>query len=245
MNSTENLKLDEAHIWYLRPDEVSQPRLRAYERILSPEEWSANASFRFERHRHAHLLTKAFVRLLLARYGGIAPEDWVFSKNAYGRPEIAGPSDAPHIKFSISHTDGLIAYMLALGREVGVDVENTSPSLDRTEVVRKYFSPIEQDDLRVLSEPVGQRRFFEYWTLKEAYTKACGLGLSEHISRLTFHLTEPQTRISFDGGWPDDPADWQFQLFYPTHLHVLAVASRLGDISEMKFRIRDGTALIS
>ena len=79
----------------------------------------------FDRDRRAFLMTRALVRTTLSRYAPVAPADWRFITNAHGRPEILDrPAGVPDLRFNISHTDGLIACAVTIGREVGVDVEH-------------------------------------------------------------------------------------------------------------------------
>ncbi len=64
--------------------------------------------------------------------------------------------------------------------------------------------------------------FLRLWTLKEAYIKAHGDGLSLPLDRFAFSLSPPI--IVFAPGFPDDPAVWQFSTLTPTSSHILSVA---------------------
>ena len=100
-------------------------RLDAYKAVMSKNEHERMARLVFDRDRRAFLITRALVRTMLARYAAVAPADWRFIENVHGRPEILDrPSGTPDLRFNISHTDGLIACAVTIGREVGVDVEN-------------------------------------------------------------------------------------------------------------------------
>src|SRR5262245_60590630 len=105
-------------------------RIDAYRALLTPDEHERMHRFVFERDQVSFLLTRALVRTTLSRYAAIAPCDWRFVANDYGRPEILErPAGVPDLRFNISHTDGLIACAVAVGREVGVDVENVGRRL--------------------------------------------------------------------------------------------------------------------
>lgn len=85
-----------AHLWYLDPTEVRDPRLLAeYSRLLSPEEGQRQARFRFAKDRHTDLVSRALVRATLSRYSEVDPVDWVFHRNKTGRPEVVAPPQRP------------------------------------------------------------------------------------------------------------------------------------------------------
>ena len=242
---TETLRTGEAHVWYLWPDRVTSPaRLRAHERILSEDERIRNASFRFEQDRHSHLLTRAFVRTLLAGYADVEPCEWQFARDHYGKPQISGPYGAPPITFSISHTAGLIACLFALDTSLGIDTENLQRSLDFLQIAQAHFSPTEYSALCQLPDSDRHRRFFEYWTLKESYAKALGLGMSLNLSEFTFNVEGESSRISFDTGDTRDPAWWQFRLLRPSPHHIVATAIRYAANLKINLEVRDGTPLM-
>jgi 4'-phosphopantetheinyl transferase len=69
--------------------------------------------------------------------------------------------------------------------------------------------------------------FFDYWTLKESYIKARGLGLALPLGQFTF-LRPPGAAptIEFAPELHDDAASWQFAQFWPSANHRMAVAVR-------------------
>lgn len=213
--------------------------LDAYRTLLSPDEHERMARFVFERDRKAFLLTRALVRTTLSRYASIEPAAWQFITNVHGRPEILDrPSGVPDLRFNISHTDGLIACAVTIGREVGVDVENIGRRLMH-DVAGRHFAPKEVSDLRRLPDEEQHRVFFDYWTLKESYIKARGFGLALPLGDFAFKLNPPSPpQITFEPGLDDDPATWQFLQDWPTPQHRLALAVRR-DGNDLPVRIRE------
>lgn len=214
-------------------------RLDAYRALLSSDEHARMARFVFDRDRRSFLLTRALVRTTLSRYAPIRPADWQFIANAHGRPEILDrPSGVPDLRFNISHTDGLIACAVTIGREVGVDVEQINRRLSH-DVAGRHFAPAEVNDLKQLPEEEQQRVFFDYWTLKEAYIKARGFGLALPLGDFAFKLNPPQApTIAFEPAMDDDPETWQFLQSWPTPQHRLGLAiRRTGD--DLPVRIRE------
>ena len=221
---------DAIHVWCAGPGpDAMNPDVRARcEAILSDEERARCRRFVFDVHRRQFLVAHALVRTTLSRYTGTPPARWTFETNEYGRPEIAGPAGGPPLRFNLSHTDGLVACAVTLARDVGVDVEY----LDRRrpadlEIAQRYFAPAEVDALEGLPAAERLAAFFDFWTLKEAYIKARGMGLALPLRHFAFRLASASNpAIAFDPAIVDDPAGWHFELARPTPTHRLALAVR-------------------
>jgi 4'-phosphopantetheinyl transferase len=213
-----------AHVWYTFTDEIADPALLAdYRAVLSAEEIARLDRFHFEKHRHTFLVSHAMVRAVLSLYVELPPAEWSFVIGSQGKPEIANPISLP-LRFNLSHTQGLAAVIVALGRNVGVDVEHLARREIDIELAERYFAPAEVAALRALPEPDCRERFFHYWTLKEAYIKARGLGLSLPLDGFAFHLEGDSPEITFTERIADDSAAWQFARHRPGPDHALAVA---------------------
>jgi 4'-phosphopantetheinyl transferase len=233
------LPFNAVHIDLVRTaDQAVLDKLDSYRPLLSQDEHARMARFVFDRDRRAFLMTRALVRKMLSRYAPVAPADWRFIANVHGRPEILErPPNAPDLRFNISHTDGLIACAVTIGREVGVDVEHINRQLTH-DVAGRFFAPNEVTDLRSLPVEDQKRAFFDYWTLKEAYIKARGFGLALPLGDFAFKLNPPHPpAITFEPTLEDDPATWQFMQDWPTPQHRLGVAVRR-EGSDLPIRIR-------
>ena len=237
---TEARMPDTVDIWYAFPGAIRNPELLdSYKEILSAEEMTRFARFRFERDRHLHLVAWALVRTTLSRYADVAPEAWQFRRNYWGRPEISGPDVAPRLRFNLSHTRGLAACIVAHGVDVGIDVEDRRRDAHGPDIARRYFSEREVAAFERLSPEEQATVFFEYWTLKEAYIKAVGVGISLGLERFSFSLDERGVPVGAPDRWPpvisfdatldDDPDHWQFAQFEPTPSHAMAAAVHRGD----------------
>lgn len=214
-------------------------RVDKYKALMTPDEHDRMARFVFEKDRRSFLLTRALVRTTLSRYAPVDPSAWRFTTNAHGRPEIVDrPDGVPDLRFNISHTNGLIACAVTIGREVGVDVEHVGRNLMH-DIAGRHFAPSEVADLRKLPEEEQRLVFYDYWTLKEAYIKARGFGLALPLGDFAFKLNPPALpTISFEPAMKDDPSTWQFLQEWPTPSHRLALAVRR-DGSDLPVRIRE------
>ena len=215
----------DAHLWAVQPDQVVDPAsLSEYENWLSSAEREAYESFRFAADGKLYLVAHALLRSALSRYAGIHPSAWSFRHNRYGRPEILSPVTVPPLRFNISHTDGLAVCLVTQSMDCGVDVEKIREVGDEALIARDILSPAELDDLRACDGARRRERFFEYWVLKEAYSKAVGAGLSLPLTGISFHIASHAQPASLEPRLDEPTAKWRFYLSRPTPSHVLAVA---------------------
>src|SRR6266852_33298 len=194
--STQALADDDVCVWLAETAAWSAPEdRRGLMRFLSQDERARFQRFHFDQDRLAFLVAHGLVRMALSRHAAVAPAEWTFSADSYGKPSIATPAST--LSFSLSHTRRLVACAVARGRPVGVDVEDASRPAP-LEVAERYFVPGERRDIFAADADQRTRRFFEYWTLKEAYVKAGGLGLSLPLDRFEFRRdAEGSWRIAF------------------------------------------------
>jgi 4'-phosphopantetheinyl transferase len=218
------LAVGQVDVWLAAPDQISADDLRSYERLMSADEHARWTRFVVPKPRLQHLVARALLRTTLSRYVDVAPRQWQFGTNAYGRPHVAAPTLACDLRFNISHTDGLVALAVTKGLEIGVDVENVTRSRDVSQLAPSVFAPAEVAALERTSELDRPDVFFAFWTLKEAYIKARGMGLSLKLDGFAFDLSGPHPRVSFNDRCPDDASRWQFRRYRPTATHALAVA---------------------
>ncbi|HEX9984339.1 MAG TPA: 4'-phosphopantetheinyl transferase superfamily protein [Thermoanaerobaculia bacterium] len=226
------LTSDEIHLWLAFYDRIDDERLHAaYRELLNPAEKVQEPRFYFARDRRRYLITRALVRTVLSRYIPAAPRELLFSTNDYGRPELDNPEakDAG-LSFNISHTHSLIVLGVTKERALGVDVENISTREVSIDIADRYFAPPEVAVLTAAPKDEQQYRFFEYWTFKESYIKARGMGLSLPLDKFSFQYPdEGAVEIAIDPALADDPARWQFWQFRPTPEYLVAIcAERIG-----------------
>jgi 4'-phosphopantetheinyl transferase len=219
---------DRVEVWTVRQDAPGvAERMLSYESLLTPEEHARAARFFHAADRERFVFGRALAWTMLARFGQRPPNDWSIVIDEHGRPELgARTAGTPDLRFNLSHTTGLIACALTVGREVGVDVERIDRKLTY-EIPERFFSAREVADLRALPRSEQDVVFFDYWTLKESYIKARGLGLALPLGQFTFvRARNGSPTIEFAPELHDDPRSWQFAQFWPTRSHRMAVAVR-------------------
>ena len=206
-----------AQLWLVDTTQtISSELWQRYEALLDEQETARLLRLRLERVRRQFLLSRALVRTTLSRYADIAPNEWRFCHNEYGRPDI-DPDLNPHqIQFNLSHCDALIACAVTRQRAIGVDVENITRNTSTVAIAQRFFSAQECRALQALPAHAQHERFFDYWTLKESYIKARGMGLALPLGGFSFDLQDPRIiRISFNDKINDNPRRWRFWLLRP------------------------------
>ena len=225
----------EVRVWWASPDKINDPALLERQLgVLSESERARQSRFVFERGRREFLVSHALVRDALSRCAPVAPSAWLFAENEYGRPHIVEPAEFGDLRFSLSHTAGRAVVAVTRGLEIGADVENVRRGYP-VDIAERFFAPSEVAQLAVHVDA-----FFDFWTLKEAYMKARGLGFAIPLSSFAFDLSDPaRPAITFHNGCEDEPSRWRFLLdrSSPDYRFALAVSSGDQPISVVQCEI--------
>jgi len=216
------------HVYSVEDDEAVHGALPPVcETLLAPEETERLQRLRVPSVRRELLASRALVRNVLSRYAGVTPADWRFVRGSHGRPEIAPVHGVTPLRFNLSHTRGMLVVAVAHGHDVGVDVESTTRDVGDARLAERFFAAREAADVVAREGDDRRERFFAYWTLKEAYIKARGLGLAIPLDQFWFDLEPGPPRIGLDPALADDPSWWRFDRWRQGPRHALALAVRL------------------
>ena len=223
-------------LWFAWPSDLSDAGAEAACAVLlSDEEKARAAKFHFERHRREYLATHALARTALSHAHPLPPHAWTYSVNAYGKP---APVPECGLRFNQSSSVELAVCLIAptgvgTGAEVGVDVESFSRAEEIVPLATKVFSRAEQEQLNALPAAERPHRALSLWTLKEAYIKARGMGLSLPLHGISFLFGGAQgIHLEVDAGVDGDPARWRFCLLdYVEHrIAVVVDAAAAGNL---------------
>jgi len=175
------LPADEVHIWHANLT-IPAAQIAALRGSLSPDELERAARLHTADAQRRWVAGRGIVRHLLAGYLGVRPSAITFAYTAHGKPELAHPGSRLH--FNLAHTADRALLAISTGRALGVDLEPDQPGFDYQPLVDQLFAEAERAALAAL--PVQERgaAFVRIWTCKEAFVKACGLGLSLPLSAI-------------------------------------------------------------
>lgn len=151
--------------------------------------WPTSAARRASRQELRALLTAQ-------TNGRVALGDWEFGRRSNGEVEVVAPERGWEV--SVAYSGQHCAVVAAAGRRLGVDLEAiTDPLPD--DLPAHLLSAREIELLRAAPEA-----FWSIWTLKEAFAKEVGCGLSHEPAKLDTAafacLTPGQVFRRRDGG---------------------------------------------
>jgi 4'-phosphopantetheinyl transferase len=219
------LPADSVIVRWLALDTIGFEEWPKLSNLLDSSERKRASRFHFERDRQTFIAAHALTRCVLSTHAGLAaqpPQSWRFATGPQGKPEIEASSRTPPLRFNLSHTRGLVAVAVTNRHDIGVDVELVDASRLGMDLATNIFTPVEAEQLYGLPPEAQTDASFAFWTLKEAYIKATGLGLSCPLDAFEFVLDPLAVR--FSSRIADDPSRWLFQRIRPTPDHVLALA---------------------
>ena len=225
-------------IWWMEFDSPSANTVAQWGACLDSVETVRSTRYRFEEDRLSYMAAHWLLRAALASIARRPATSWRFVAEKLGKPAIDPELGLPGYEFNLSHTRGFVACAVCLGAKVGIDVEALAPERADLDNATNFFNPAEVMILH--SKPVEQQPFvfFRLWTLKEAFIKATGEGLSRSLDSFSFSL-DPVS-IAFPSDDTDEAAQWQFAEIRPTTRHLLAVAVRRPPRVPVSFTVRPG-----
>lgn len=141
-----------------------------------------------EQHSHAHKLLRECLKPYKIDYS----EDMI-NRMEYGKPELIWHDD---IHFNLSHADGIAACIVS-EKECGIDCENVREY--RPRVAQRVFTAKELDLFNAVDENDRDLLFFRLWTLKEAFVKAVGKGISYPMNTVGFSFENNQINCTEQG----------------------------------------------
>ena len=219
------LRDDEVHVWRAPLDHQAL-LIQKLQQTLSGDERTRAERFYFQKDRERFTVARGLLRTILAGYLGNDPRQLRFCYSPNGKPALVSQSGLDSLRFNVSHSHELALIAIARGREVGIDLECCFPQIADEYVADRFFSRQEVALLRALPPSVRSRAFFIYWTLKEAYVKGSGEGLSIRLDHfdVSSALVGP-VALQSANGVPKQTSRWSLHTLIPGPGYVAALAA--------------------
>jgi 4'-phosphopantetheinyl transferase len=164
----------EAHVWLADLDQGPESK-------LSQAEDDRARRFRFEVDRRRFIRRRSILRQLVGGYLQGAPANVEFTADEFGKLHVAGG-----LEFNLSVAGDLAIYGFARDHRLGIDLARLATDFKWPEVVERFFHPAESAYIRQLPASEQTAAFFRLWTIKEAFVKAEGRGLSHPLAQEDF-----------------------------------------------------------
>ncbi|MCP6758301.1 MAG: 4'-phosphopantetheinyl transferase superfamily protein [Fischerella sp. CENA71] len=191
---------DDVHVWRISLDRP-ESELQALQTTLSSDEIARAQRFYFEQHRQRFIAGRGILRKILGRYLGVEPQAVEFTYELRGKPLLADSFADSGLSFNLSHSQDLALCGVSRNRKIGIDVEYMRSVSDVEALAERFFAPREYELVRSLPQNQQQQVFFRYWTCKEAYLKAIGVGIVQ-LEKVEISLTlEQPAKLITDEEW--------------------------------------------
>jgi 4'-phosphopantetheinyl transferase len=143
---------------------------------LSPGEAERLHAITATRRRAQFVAGRWLLRQLIASvHGGDARCDWPLSAATDAAPRVL--CDAPEMHLALSHSANHVVCGVA-GAPIGIDIEAPERERNRTALAAAVCTPGELQRLQCAAEAQHAELFHALWTLKEAWLKQRGEGVS-------------------------------------------------------------------
>lgn len=174
------------------------------------------------------ILGEAIIRYALKKEYNIKDmEPWIL--NSYGKPMLA---ENAKIHFNVSHSgDWVVA---AIGyNNIGVDIEKMQTV---TEDVYTNVLSVQGKGLAERLEPIKLEEYFiRKWTIKEAYTKTLGMGLSKSFPSIEVKFQNSNNIKIFDNGnFMNDYYVIQ-NIFNDNYCYALCVEGAFSEVRDLEY----------
>lgn len=179
---------NEVHIWQLN---LKQLDLHAFTfaSILSEREKMRAGSFRFKKNKKRFIIGRGILRIILGFYLNIKPELLEFHYGPYGKPQLNEKNYNEAIQFNLTHSHELALCAFTRGRRLGIDLEYITNIPDLKVITTHIFSRRENMIFKKIPKNKKLNAFLKCWTIKEAYSKAMGTGLTELYKQFDFSFS--------------------------------------------------------
>ena len=212
---------DDVHVWCIG-SEITPVEFAKLLRVLSQDEREKANRFHLEPDRRRAVIGRGYLRLLIGEIVKSPADQLRFAYNEFGKPGLIH-DQAGSLQFNVSHSGELIMIAIAVGREVGIDVEKIRTGFDVEELAGRFFSDRERGTLASLDAHAKTEAFFRLWTRKEAYLKARGTGLSAPLDQFDLSFPEPAQP------YPGEAQEWTLCSLSVSAGYVAALAARGAD----------------
>lgn len=229
LNDSGKLEPHAVHVWLLDINQFTTDHYACAEQIMNSAE--RERAQKFMRGKESYIASRWLLRKVLARYTDLSPEAVELLRTDKGKPYL------PHsdIHFSLSHSGHWVVLAVSKVEFVGVDIEERCATRDLPGIAENYYHPQEFARMQLLPDEARIDYFYQLWTLKEAFLKAIGAGISAGLEKIQFELMENKIRAQIAAALGGGGDEWQFHQWVLTAQDYCALACKSTHPLEIKW----------
>lgn len=170
--------LKEIHIWKFKLDTYQKISDKYFD-YLTEEEINRIIKFQKIKDKKQFVIAHVFLRILLGKYLKIPIHQITLFRDTHGKIMIAANSE--NISFNLSHSEDWVVLAFSKYKDLGVDIERIHDIQDFLQIAEHYFRKEEYEYISKINTESPLCKFYKVWTIKEAFVKATGEGLSRSL----------------------------------------------------------------
>lgn len=167
---------------------ISDSEYEAYRANTSDGTRQRADRMRLEQDKKSTIVGEGAAKLMLAKKLHTSPAAIVFHKQTNGKPFTDS------CFFNISHSNGTVAVAVN-ETEIGIDIEKIR-DFDERIIDRVCTENEKQFILSAETAETKNERFFIIWTLKEAYFKCIGTGITADLKSVAFTIKDGEVTLN-------------------------------------------------
>ncbi len=195
--------------------------------LLNSEEQARAKRFYFLHHQRRFTTGRAMLRLILGHYLDQNAKELRFTYTKHGKPSV---ENSQNLQFNLSHSKEFALLAVSKKFPLGIDLEFFSLR-PYAGIANTLFSSREKQAFFQLPTSFRPLAFFTIWSQKEAFIKACGLGLSYPTQRFDVPVMATTPSLIYD---PFHEKSWVISPFMP-QLACSAALCHHPDIAEITY----------
>lgn len=187
MNNKDNVFIYTAKINFNISDADFQNALE----LLTQEEQKSIILKKNYKYRCQSLISILLMKRAIKDTLGLTENCFKIKRNNMNRPYIE-TNEEVNIDFNISHSNEWVICAISKIGKVGVDIEEIIP-ID-INIGKEFLS---KDEFKYLHTYAGKKinLFYKFWTLKESFLKAVGVGINDSIKEINFGELDTKSSI--------------------------------------------------
>lgn len=191
---------------------------------LSPDEVLRANKYHFEEDQKKFVRRRSALRQILAKRLGKHPRSISFEYSKLGKPQLAREFSGK-LYFNVSHSRDFAIIGIGMSGQIGVDIEYLDSDVDSDLISKRFFATPEISEIMSSETRHKTDAFFRHWTIKEAFIKAIGKGLTFPLNEVIVQSSEGRHSLHFHD--PEfDTSEWSVLLDHSLDNYLIAAVAR-------------------